>query len=81
MQAISLPFLANTSLTCAKLLYSSVNVCLAKSLGKVIGGGLPVGAFGGKKSIMECIAPLGAVYQAGTLSGNPMSYYQQQAQR
>ncbi|CAC9539801.1 Glutamate-1-semialdehyde 2,1-aminomutase (EC 5.4.3.8) [uncultured Gammaproteobacteria bacterium] len=43
------------------------------TLGKVIGGGLPVGAFGGKKSIMECIAPLGAVYQAGTLSGNPMS--------
>ncbi|SMN12604.1 Glutamate-1-semialdehyde aminotransferase [Bathymodiolus heckerae thiotrophic gill symbiont] len=43
------------------------------TLGKVIGGGLPVGAFGGKKAIMECIAPLGAVYQAGTLSGNPMS--------
>ena len=43
------------------------------TLGKVIGGGLPVGAFGGKKAIMKCIAPLGAVYQAGTLSGNPMS--------
>ncbi len=43
------------------------------TLGKVIGGGLPVGAFGGKQAIMECIAPLGAVYQAGTLSGNPMS--------
>ena len=43
------------------------------TLGKVIGGGLPVGAFGGKKEIMQCIAPLGAVYQAGTLSGNPMS--------
>lgn len=43
------------------------------TLGKVIGGGLPVGAFGGKKAIMECIAPLGAVYQAGTLSGNPIS--------
>lgn len=43
------------------------------TLGKIIGGGLPVGAFGGKKAIMECIAPLGAVYQAGTLSGNPMS--------
>ncbi len=43
------------------------------TLGKVIGGGLPVGAFGGKKAIMACIAPLGAVYQAGTLSGNPMS--------
>jgi glutamate-1-semialdehyde 2,1-aminomutase len=43
------------------------------TLGKVIGGGLPVGAFGGKKEIMECIAPLGSVYQAGTLSGNPMS--------
>jgi glutamate-1-semialdehyde 2,1-aminomutase len=41
--------------------------------GKVIGGGLPVGAFGGKKHIMECIAPLGNVYQAGTLSGNPIA--------
>ena len=41
--------------------------------GKVIGGGLPVGAFGGKKEIMECIAPLGNVYQAGTLSGNPIA--------
>jgi len=43
------------------------------TLGKVIGGGLPVGAFGGKKSIMAHIAPLGPVYQAGTLSGNPLS--------
>lgn len=43
------------------------------TLGKVIGGGLPVGAFGGKSEIMEYIAPLGPVYQAGTLSGNPMS--------
>lgn len=43
------------------------------TLGKVIGGGLPVGAFGGKKAIMEKIAPLGPVYQAGTLSGNPAS--------
>ncbi len=43
------------------------------TLGKVIGGGLPVGAFGGKKAIMEKIAPLGPVYQAGTLSGNPVS--------
>ncbi len=43
------------------------------TLGKVIGGGLPVGAFGGKKPIMEKIAPLGPVYQAGTLSGNPVS--------
>jgi len=41
--------------------------------GKVIGGGLPVGAFGGKKHIMECVAPLGNVYQAGTLSGNPIA--------
>jgi glutamate-1-semialdehyde 2,1-aminomutase len=41
--------------------------------GKVIGGGMPVGAFGGKKEIMSCIAPLGNVYQAGTLSGNPIS--------
>jgi glutamate-1-semialdehyde 2,1-aminomutase len=41
--------------------------------GKVIGAGLPVGAFGGKREIMECIAPLGNVYQAGTLSGNPLA--------
>ncbi|MEO8416469.1 MAG: glutamate-1-semialdehyde 2,1-aminomutase [Ginsengibacter sp.] len=43
------------------------------TFGKVIGGGLPVGAFGGKKAIMEHIAPLGNVYQAGTLSGNPIA--------
>ncbi len=43
------------------------------TLGKVIGGGLPVGAFGGKKEIMEQVAPLGPVYQAGTLSGNPLA--------
>jgi glutamate-1-semialdehyde 2,1-aminomutase len=43
------------------------------TLGKVIGGGLPVGAFGGKREIMEMIAPLGPVYQAGTLSGNPVA--------
>ena len=42
-------------------------------LGKIIGGGLPVGAFGGKKKIMKLLAPLGSVYQAGTLSGNPIS--------
>ena len=41
--------------------------------GKVIGGGMPVGAFGGKKAIMEKIAPIGKVYQAGTLSGNPIA--------
>ncbi len=43
------------------------------TLGKVIGGGMPVGAFGGKKEIMDYIAPLGPVYQAGTLSGNPIA--------
>jgi glutamate-1-semialdehyde 2,1-aminomutase len=42
-------------------------------LGKVIGGGLPVGAFGGRSDIMSCLAPEGPVYQAGTLSGNPLS--------
>lgn len=42
-------------------------------LGKVIGGGLPVGAFGGRREIMEMLAPLGSVYQAGTLSGNPLA--------
>ena len=43
------------------------------TLGKVIGGGLPVGAYGGRKDIMEMIAPSGPVYQAGTLSGNPLA--------
>jgi len=43
------------------------------TLGKVIGGGMPVGAFGGRREIMEWIAPLGPVYQAGTLSGNPVA--------
>ena len=43
------------------------------TLGKVIGGGLPVGAFGGKKEIMDCLSPIGPVYQAGTLSGNPLA--------
>jgi glutamate-1-semialdehyde 2,1-aminomutase len=42
-------------------------------LGKIIGGGLPVGAYGGKREIMELIAPMGPVYQAGTLSGNPLA--------
>lgn len=42
-------------------------------LGKVIGGGMPVGAFGGRREIMEQLAPLGAVYQAGTLAGNPVT--------
>jgi glutamate-1-semialdehyde 2,1-aminomutase len=42
-------------------------------LGKIIGGGLPVAAYGGKREIMECVAPLGPVYQAGTLSGNPLA--------
>lgn len=42
-------------------------------LGKIIGGGLPCAAFGGRKEIMNCLAPLGAVYQAGTLSGNPLA--------
>ncbi len=43
------------------------------TLGKVIGGGMPIGAFGGRRDIMEKLAPLGAVYQAGTLSGNPVA--------
>ncbi|MDR7465365.1 MAG: aminotransferase class III-fold pyridoxal phosphate-dependent enzyme, partial [Armatimonadota bacterium] len=42
-------------------------------LGKIIGGGLPVGAYGGRREIMERVAPLGPVYQAGTLSGNPVA--------
>jgi glutamate-1-semialdehyde 2,1-aminomutase len=43
------------------------------TLGKIIGGGLPVGAFGGRAEIMDLLAPLGPVYQAGTLSGNPLA--------
>jgi len=43
------------------------------TLGKVIGGGMPVGAFGGRADIMQCLAPVGPVYQAGTLSGNPVA--------
>ncbi|MBA1194537.1 glutamate-1-semialdehyde 2,1-aminomutase [Pseudomonas entomophila] len=43
------------------------------TFGKIVGGGMPVGCFGGKRAIMECIAPLGPVYQAGTLSGNPLA--------
>ena len=43
------------------------------TLGKVIGGGMPIGAFGGRRDIMEKLAPMGAVYQAGTLSGNPVA--------
>jgi glutamate-1-semialdehyde 2,1-aminomutase len=43
------------------------------TMGKIIGGGLPVGAYGGKKEIMSMLAPLGPVYQAGTLSGNPLA--------
>ena len=43
------------------------------TLGKIIGGGLPVGAYGGKREIMKCVAPVGPVYQAGTLSGNPLA--------
>ncbi|KPH77120.1 MULTISPECIES: glutamate-1-semialdehyde 2,1-aminomutase [Bacillaceae] len=52
--------------------YFNVNPDLT-CLGKVIGGGLPVGAFGGKREIMEQIAPVGPIYQAGTLSGNPLA--------
>ena len=43
------------------------------TLGKIIGGGFPVGAYGGKREIMQCVAPAGPVYQAGTLSGNPIA--------
>ncbi len=42
-------------------------------LGKIIGGGLPVGAYGGRRDVMQCVSPLGGVYQAGTLSGNPLA--------
>ena len=43
------------------------------TMGKIIGGGLPVGAYGGRKDVMQMVAPLGAMYQAGTLSGNPLA--------
>jgi glutamate-1-semialdehyde 2,1-aminomutase len=43
------------------------------TLGKVIGGGMPVGAYGGRKDIMQMVAPAGPMYQAGTLSGNPLA--------
>lgn len=52
--------------------YYNINPDLT-TLGKIIGGGMPVGAFGGKKEIMDYLAPIGPVYQAGTLSGNPMA--------
>ena len=60
-----------TALGCAQSVYQ-IKPDLT-TLGKVIGGGMPVGAFGGKREIMEYIAPLGPVYQAGTLSGNPLA--------
>src|SRR5436305_345348 len=50
----------------------SINADLT-CLGKIIGGGFPVGAFGGPREIMDLLAPLGPVYQAGTLSGNPLA--------
>lgn len=50
--------------------YTGVHADL-HTFGKIVGGGMPLAAYGGKKEIMSCIAPLGAVYQAGTLSGNP----------
>ncbi len=43
------------------------------ALGKIVGGGMPLAAYGGRREIMECVAPLGSVYQAGTLSGNPIA--------
>lgn len=58
-------------LTCAQGLYKITPDLTA--LGKVIGGGMPMAAFGGRRDIMQCLAPLGPVYQAGTLSGNPVA--------
>jgi len=52
--------------------YFGVNADLV-TYGKIIGGGMPVGAYGGRREIMECVAPVGDVYQAGTLSGNPIA--------
>lgn len=58
-------------LTCAQGLYQIKPDLTA--MGKVIGGGMPMAAFGGRREIMQCLAPLGPVYQAGTLSGNPVA--------
>ncbi|SFP44569.1 glutamate-1-semialdehyde 2,1-aminomutase [Nitrosomonas cryotolerans] len=58
-------------LSCAQGLYQ-IKPDLT-TLGKVIGGGMPMAAFGGRRDIMQCLAPLGPVYQAGTLSGNPVA--------
>lgn len=58
-------------LTCAQGLYK-IKPDLT-TLGKVIGGGMPMAAFGGRREIMQCLAPVGPVYQAGTLSGNPVA--------
>jgi len=58
-------------LGCAQVLYQIKPDLTA--LGKVIGGGMPMAAFGGRRDIMQCLAPLGPVYQAGTLSGNPVA--------
>ena len=58
-------------LTCAQGRYNITPDLTA--LGKVIGGGMPMAAFGGRRDIMQCLAPLGPVYQAGTLSGNPVA--------
>ncbi|HHV29801.1 glutamate-1-semialdehyde 2,1-aminomutase [Acetivibrio mesophilus] len=52
--------------------YFGINADLV-TYGKIIGGGMPVGAYGGRREIMECVAPVGDVYQAGTLSGNPIA--------
>lgn len=52
--------------------YFGINADLT-ALGKIVGGGMPLAAYGGKREIMECISPLGSVYQAGTLSGNPVA--------
>ncbi len=60
-----------TALGCAQSIFNVVPDMT--TLGKVIGGGMPVGAFGGKLEIMQKLAPLGPVYQAGTLSGNPVA--------
>jgi len=59
-----------TSLGCAQSDYNIIPDMTC--LGKIIGGGFPIGAYGGRKEIMDCLAPLGGVYQAGTFSGNPV---------
>src|SRR5436305_14578500 len=71
-------FICDEFMTCFRVAYGGAQQIYEIApdltcLGKIIGGGLPVGAYGGKAEIMNMVAPLGPMYQAGTLSGNPLA--------